>query len=563
MTRPGNKANGHGEEIILVVEHVKHSNQKGSLYVTSENLAFQAAGKDSFDHRYHYSEIKLQKISPEGKSKVQLQIVLQSDDSSNFHFLNPKGQVDQLKDRNSVKDLLTTLLPKFKKKINKEMEVKNKALQGNLRLQQLYRDLVVSELVTADEFWAQNADKLTSQSASASQDTGISGAFLADVKPQADGCNSVRYNLTPEIIGSIFKTYPAVKKKHAETVPDTMTEQVFWTKFFQSHYFHKELAGDRNSDSIFSDCAVTEEKEMIDSARKGTNDPSANVKHLKDMVVDDEEGFGMSLYNADPSADANITKTQKRTLNMTQHQLIQRFNYHSSRILTATEGRSKVWLPNLTAESQPATPAESVASDVQVEPISQFPRTTSMDSELDSFQKDAGPSRLPLRLKKTDRYHQAPAKRKSTAVDQRHAKRRSDNLKAHVADLTTKRKVVISSQIAAQALHDVTSGKHRRQAGTDFQLPPPLKDEICGIYASLSEILRHYWSCYPPTDKFLQEKLTRMKKSIEKFEMERLRPLAMRVASEGQPVQLLRHIFEMTKAADNRYNTYMQQKRNG
>jgi transcription initiation factor TFIIH subunit 1 len=68
----------------------------------------------------------VQKISSEGKSKVQLQIVLQNDESSNFHFINPKGHPDQLTDRNSVKDLLTNLLPKFKKKINKEMEEKNK-----------------------------------------------------------------------------------------------------------------------------------------------------------------------------------------------------------------------------------------------------------------------------------------------------------------------------------------------------------------------------------------------------------------------------------------------------
>ena len=31
----------------------------------------------------------------------------------------------------------------------------------------------------------------------------------ADVKPQADGCNGLKYNLTSDIIESIFKTYPA------------------------------------------------------------------------------------------------------------------------------------------------------------------------------------------------------------------------------------------------------------------------------------------------------------------------------------------------------------------
>lgn len=68
---------------------------------------------------------------------------------------------------------------------------------------------------------------------------GVSGAFLADIKPQTDGCNGLKYNLTQDIIEAVFKTYPAVRKKHSDYVPAKMTEAEFWTKFFQSHYFHR------------------------------------------------------------------------------------------------------------------------------------------------------------------------------------------------------------------------------------------------------------------------------------------------------------------------------------
>lgn len=69
--------------------------------------------------------------------------------------------------------------------------------------------------------------------------TGVSGAFLADIKPQTDGCNGLKYNLTTDIIECIFKAYPAVKRKHSDHVPAKLSESEFWTKFFQSHYFHR------------------------------------------------------------------------------------------------------------------------------------------------------------------------------------------------------------------------------------------------------------------------------------------------------------------------------------
>lgn len=34
-------------------------------------------------------------------------------------------------------------------------------------------------------------------------------ASQADIRPQTDGCNGLRYNLTADIIESIFRTYPA------------------------------------------------------------------------------------------------------------------------------------------------------------------------------------------------------------------------------------------------------------------------------------------------------------------------------------------------------------------
>lgn len=70
-----------------------------------------------------------QKISPEGKAKIQLQLVLHAGDTTNFHFSNESTAV---KERDAVKDLLQQLLPKFKRKANKELEEKNRWEWGSV-----------------------------------------------------------------------------------------------------------------------------------------------------------------------------------------------------------------------------------------------------------------------------------------------------------------------------------------------------------------------------------------------------------------------------------------------
>lgn len=68
----------------------------------------------------------MQKISPEGKQKIQLQVVLHDGNSTTFHFVNKSGVPAQVSDRDKVKELLQQLLPNFKRKVDKELEEKNK-----------------------------------------------------------------------------------------------------------------------------------------------------------------------------------------------------------------------------------------------------------------------------------------------------------------------------------------------------------------------------------------------------------------------------------------------------
>ena len=172
------------EDVLLQISQVKYKKYEGILFVMSERIGWMPGNKSNFSVVHKYTEIKSQKISPEGKAKIQLQIVLHDGNSTNFHFVNENGQPAQIADRDVVKNKLVELLPKFKRKINKELEEKNKTLSENPGLLQLYKDLVITQIITAEEFWANHAAEYIKQKQVVKQDVGVAGSFLAEIKPQ-------------------------------------------------------------------------------------------------------------------------------------------------------------------------------------------------------------------------------------------------------------------------------------------------------------------------------------------------------------------------------------------
>ncbi|KAM9015209.1 general transcription factor IIH subunit 1 isoform 1-T5 [Ara ararauna] len=532
------------EEVLLIVKKVRQKKQDGALYLMAERIAWAPEGKDRFTVSHMYADIKCQKISPEGKAKIQLQLVLHAGDTTNFHFSNESTAV---KERDAVKDLLQQLLPKFKRKANKELEEKNRMLQEDPVLFQLYKDLVVSQVISAEEFWA-NRLSLNAGDNSAGpskQDVGISAAFLADVRPQTDGCNGLRYNLTSDIIESIFRTYPAVKMKYAENVPHNMTEKEFWTRFFQSHYFHRDRLNTGSKD-LFTECAKLDEKGLKAMVSQGVKNPLIDLTALDDYTLDEE-------YVASMASTSNASKSARESSTTA---IIKRFNHHSAMVLAA--GLRKQEAQNDHYSETSSTDGNSRDSDFFQPPIKKVKLQEAIEYE--DLSKNNSIKTIALNLK-SDRYYHGPTPIQSQQYASSQDIINSFNsirqeMEAYVPKLTQ----VLSSADAASTIAALSPGGALMQGGTqqaiNQMVPNDIQSELKHLYVAVGELLRHFWSCFPVNTPFLEEKVVKMKSNLERFQVAKLCPFQEKIRRQYLSTNLVSHIEEMLQTAYNKFHTW-------
>ncbi|CAG9767034.1 unnamed protein product [Ceutorhynchus assimilis] len=535
------------EDVLLQVANVRYKKGDGSLFLMDQRLIWMVENRDTVAVSHAYADIKSQKISPEGKAKVQLQVVLHSGASSTFHFTNKNGLQGQLADRDRVKDMLQTLLPKFKRKVDKELEEKNKLLSTNPTLLQLYKDLVMTEVVSSEEFWTQHAQQYTQKTKQAPQEIGVSGAFLADIKPQTDGCNGLKYNITPDIIECIFKTYPAVKKKFIENVPTKLTEAQFWTKFFQSHYFHRDRKYAENKD-LFTECGKSDDQEMKRDIQAGVDDPLVNLTEFDDKTL--EEGFGGS--NEKPTS--NISTVSQA--------MIKRFNQHSIMVLKATKNKL----------NDTENPTESSTSKAPVEePVNKRQKIKHKITYDDLESNEEANGNIHLKLSKVERYLHGPMPDTiPDSISTNEASQIMRNILQEARQWQARPHMpnygLVTPSAAILALGDLSPGGALMRGFQEQSLaqlvPSDIEKDVRNLYLALCELLGHFWKCFPPTSPSADQKLVKMNEALLRFQTVKLKPFEDKLIRELTPLSqhLTKHLNQLLNVAYQKFGNWQKMK---
>jgi len=105
-----------------------------------------------------------------------------------------------------------------------------------------------------------------------------------------------------------------------------MSESDFWTKFFQSHYFHRDRINAGTKD-LFTECAKIDDQELKKDLQSGINDPLVDITSFEDQSLGENYGNG---------------SFDKTSGNIVHQNMIKRFNQHSIMVMKTSTARQSI-----------------------------------------------------------------------------------------------------------------------------------------------------------------------------------------------------------------------------
>ncbi|KAL3821343.1 hypothetical protein ACJIZ3_007248 [Penstemon smallii] len=358
------------------------------------------------------------------------------------------------------------------------------------------------------------------------------------VKPLSDGqSNRVTFNLSPEIIYQIFAEKPAVRQAYLNFVPNKITEKEFWTKYSRAEYLHST----RNVVAAAAEAAEDEELSVfLKQDELLANEARRKIRRVDPTVdIDADEGddythlldHGLSRGHTKDVLDP-IYEPYRRSFsqNLNQHAAV----VLQGRLVDVELGDTRSVAEAL-AKPKQAELANEISNNSKGNLEKGLSDRISRMIEIEDLQGPRDPSVAPLSVKDPRDYfdsHQGDAlnafgdagsgvKPLKISVYSGEA---YDSLRELVSEVRVKglSKPVMNPEVAFQVLNvliqNISSTKHSLGKSPHDSvldtLPKVPKDELLHHWTSIQELLKHFWSSYPITEKYLYEKVTRLKDAM-------------------------------------------------
>ncbi|KAK4344483.1 hypothetical protein RND71_034659 [Anisodus tanguticus] len=520
----------------------------GVLKLTKERFIFMPNDPTSTAKlNVEFKLIKGHKFSKEGSSKQALLNLTQDQGGYIFEF-------DSFPDRDQCRDFVASAIAAYMEvgkaasekpvvlhdeQLNAtEMGRRIKLLQENSELQKLHMQLVIGGILSEAEFWAarkklleQSENKKPKQLVALKND-------MWSVKPLSDGqTNRVTFNLTPEVIHQIFAEKPAVRQAYLNFVPGKMSEKEFWTKYSRAEYLHST----KNIVAAAAEAAEDEELAVFlkqdDMLASEARKKIRRVDPTLDMEADEGDDY-MHL------PDHGLPQGETKEFLEPQYEPFKRsfsqyLNQHTAvvlrgRVIDVELGDTRSVAEAFTRANQAELATEVSDENAYRERINKVSRV----AEIEDLQ---GPRDLPvalLSIKDPRDYfdsQQANAIKALGDVDTgirqlKFSVTKEDafcSLKDSISEINSQGLIepIINPEVALKVFNGLSQnisstkyhlGKNPHESVLD-QLPSATKNELLLHWTSIQELLKHFWSSYPITTKYLYTKVTRLKDAMSQI----------------------------------------------
>ncbi|XP_051133531.1 general transcription and DNA repair factor IIH subunit TFB1-1-like [Andrographis paniculata] len=487
--------------------------------------------------------IKGHKFTKEGSSKQAL-LNLTQDQGVNYIF-----EFDSFADRDACREFVATAIahhseagrlineksdvPVSNEQLSRaETERRIKLLQENSELQALHKQFVFGGILTDDEFWATRKKLLEhSDSRKPKQRVALKNEMWS-VKPLSDGqSNRVTFNLTPEIIHQIFAEKPAVRQAYLKFVPNKMTEKEFWTKYSRAEYLHS------TKNIVAAAAEAAEDEELAVFLKR--DDMLANEARRKirrvDPTVDMKADEGDDYTHL---PDHGLLGDETKEVLESQYEPYRRsfaqdLNQHAAVVL---QGRlvDELGDTRSVAEALARTKQAELSDEISNRNLEkELSDKICRMAEIEDLQGPRDPAVAPLSIKDPRDYFDSQHALKALgdtgtgAISLKSSVSSSeayDSLRDLVSEIrgTGLSDPIMSHEVALKVLSGLTQnisstkfhlGNNPNESVLD-RLPKVTKEELLHHWTSIQELLKHFWSSYPITTKYLYTKVTRLKDAM-------------------------------------------------
>ena len=440
-----------------------------------------------------------------------------------------------------------------------DVELQQSLLKSDANLQRMFTEslrtkpegLMAGKFMS--QFWSTRLHLLRAHAIERSQSRG-SYNVLSTLKPRTEE-NVTKLNISKEQIQLIFNQHPLVKRVYDESVPK-LSEQQFWSRFFQSRLF-KKLRGERISESDATD-AVLDKYLTTDENADAERD--ANVPNFLDLAGNEvnhsQRGGNRPDLDMRPSGVDKVPII--RTLNHLSEKIManvapadrdpmapvgmdeETFNQLQLQDLRGDEEQNRVLL-NIRDQGRFFTQAKEAADEQSRLFAQQDPEKVLRDLRADIQQKlpDDGTAQLGKLVE--------PDEEDDGDGDDSAAEKRSRQQVGSKVNLQQASAQIMGAVRDRRAQTDVSSTE-----GT-YGLAPGLYDRLALTHATSTEFLHQFWQAFLSGNADRASEVASLVESLNRA-MERIKAVATDAEADRQVEveRLKKHAREVLEATGRR-----------